>query len=112
MDVNGLIEKLQDEHCDWREENIPRRLTTIRQRVTTFIRGTTRHKRTAATHVLVFMISPEERNQKPYALPVQCLPYKGLSDAKARDLANKVIHEMVQRNMKVSGNQYFDYNVC
>ena len=61
--------------CDWKEENIPRRLTTIRQRVVTFIRGITCHKRTAATHVLVFMVSPEERNRKPYALPVQCIPY-------------------------------------
>lgn len=104
VDINGLIERLRDEHCDWREANIPRRLATIRQRVVTFIRGTARHRRTAATHVLVFMVSPEERNQKPYALPVQCIPYKGISDAKVRELANKVIHEMVQRKMKVAGN--------
>ena len=46
---------------------------------------------------IVFMVSPEERNRKPYALPVQCIPYKGLTDAKVRHLANKVIHEMTLR---------------
>ena len=51
------------------------------------------------------MVSPEERNQNPYALAVLCIPYKGLSDAKGRDLTNKVIHETTQRKMKVSGTQ-------
>jgi len=51
------------------------------------------------------MISNEERDKKPYALPIQCLPYKGLSDAKVRELANKIILEMVRRGMKVVGKQ-------
>ncbi len=68
VDMNGLIEKLQDEQCNWVKENIPRRLATIRQRVVSFIRGTSRHKSTAASHVLVFMISPEERNRMPYTV--------------------------------------------
>ena len=50
------------------------------------------------------MISPEERNQKPYALPVQCMAYKGLSDSKVRELANKVITEMIKMKMKAAGN--------
>jgi len=49
------------------------------------------------------MISNKERNKKPYALPVQCIPYKGLSDSKVRQIANKVISEMAKRGMKVSG---------
>ena len=49
------------------------------------------------------MISSEERRKKPYALPVQCLPYKGLSDTKVRELANKIIREMTSLNMKVAG---------
>jgi len=49
------------------------------------------------------MISNEERNNKSYALPVQCLPYKGLSDMKVRELANYIIQEMVKRRMKVAG---------
>jgi len=62
--------------------------------VVAFITGLTRHQRITATHVLDFMISNEEQ---PYALPIQCIPYKGISDAKVRELANKVIHEMVKR---------------
>ena len=50
------------------------------------------------------MISNEERDKKLYGLPVQCIPCKGLSDLKVRELANKIIHEMNARNMKVAGN--------
>ena len=45
-----------------------------------------RYKRVAATHVWTVMISPENRQQKPYALPVQCIPYKSLTAAVARCL--------------------------
>jgi len=86
--------------CRWIEENIPSQLKSVRQKVATFIKGVTQHQRTPATHVLVFMISNEERYKKPY---VQCIPYKGLSDSKVRQLANKIIHEMSARNMKVAG---------
>ena len=68
-----------------------------------FIKGVTCHQRTAATHILVFMISNEERRKKPYAIPVQCIPYKSLSDSKVRELANQIIHEMTNRKMKVAG---------
>ena len=100
--VNLLISKLPTEECD-RSVNIPRSLHEIRQIFCTFIKGVVRHQRIAATHVLVFMISNEERDKKPYALPVQCLPYKGLSDSKVRKLANEIIDEMVRRGMKVAG---------
>ena len=49
------------------------------------------------------MISSECRNRKPYALPVQCLPVKGLKDKEVRAIVDAVIQEMVKRNMKVSG---------
>lgn len=101
VDVNCLIDRIST--CNWIEDNIPARLTTLRKSATTFVRAASRHKRTAATHVLIFMISPEERNSKPYALPVQCIPYKGLSDSKVRELANVLIFEMTKRDMKVAG---------
>jgi len=71
--------------------------------MTSLVKGVTHHHRTAATHILVFMISHEEQWKRPYAIPVQCIPYKGLSDAKVRELANKVINEMTNRGMKVAG---------
>jgi len=52
------------------------------------------------------MISIEDSCKKPYALPVQCIPYKGMGDLKLRELANKIIHEMVKRKMNVAG-RYF-----
>ena len=57
------------------------------------------------------MISTEERNRKPYALPVQCLPYKGLKDSEIWDIGNKVIQEMHKRGMKVAG-MFCMYNAC
>ena len=102
-EINAIVNRIEHDDCLWEEENIPRQLKNIRQRLITFIKGITRHKRTAATHVLVFMISGEERKTKPYALPVQCIPYKGLPDIKVRELANNIIQEMVKRKMKVAG---------
>ena len=63
----------------------------------------THHQRAAATHVLVFMISQEGQRKKPHAVPIQCNPYKGLSDDKVGELANKIIAEMTNRGMKVAG---------
>lgn len=66
-------------------------------------RTLSRHQRLAATHVWTVMISPENRQQKPYALPVQCIPYKSLTASAARSLINKLVEEMVKRDMKVVG---------
>jgi len=85
------------------QENIPSQLTTVRTKLLAFIKGVTRHRRIPATHILVFMISNEDRRKKPYALPIQCIPYKGLTDAKIRQLANNIISEMVKRKMNVAG---------
>lgn len=98
-----MLNRIEQDDCLWEEENIPRQLKNIRQRLIIFIKGATRHKCTAATHVLVFMINGEERKTKPYALPVQCIPYKGLPDIKVHELANNIIQEMVKRKMKVRG---------
>ena len=53
------------------------------------------------------MISPENRQQKPYALPVQCIPYKSLTAAVARSLINNLVQEMVNMEMEVVGKCCF-----
>ncbi len=63
-----------------------------------------RQKRTAATHLFVVMISPEERQKKPYALPIQCIPYTGLTEKVARNIVNEVLKEMRDRGMQATGN--------
>ena len=68
----------------------------------TFVKQVTKYKRTAATHILV-VISPEERDVKPYAVPIQCLVYKSLKDDEVRQICNGVIEEMLARKMKIAG---------
>lgn len=78
------------------------------KRVTSIVRGVTRKQREPASHVMVFMISPQSRVRKPYALPVQMLPYRGLKDSTMRDLTNQLKEEMHKRNMEVVGMISFD----
>ena len=47
-----------------------------------------------------------ERNRKPYALPVQCIPYTGLGDMQVRDIIDKLIKEMITRSMKVGEHSF------
>ena len=58
----------------------------------------------AATHVLVFLVSEERRNKKPYTLPVQYIPYKSIRDQQVRDLVNEIKEAMVAAGMKPVGN--------
>jgi len=111
-DLSQLMVKIKSSVALWAAENIPRQLTDIRKELCNFIKRVTLHQRTAATHVLVFMISNEERRMKPYALPVQCLPYKGLADSTVRNLANKIINEMSKRQMNVAGEESFEMLHC
>lgn len=61
------------------------------------------HKRTAATHIFVVIISTEVRTRKPYALPIQCFSYSGLGVAKLSCILNKILNATVERNMDVNG---------
>ena len=57
----------------------------------------------AATHALVIMVSEEQRNKKPYALPVQYVPYHSIQDQYIRDLSKNLKEEMTKLGMKVVG---------
>ncbi len=103
IEINTLCDNLGDTSFDMCRNNVPKKLCAIKERMECVVKGVSQHKRTPATHALVIMISPEERCRKPYALPVQCIPYQGLKDVAVRDLFNLVIKEMVQRGMKVAG---------
>ena len=54
----------------------------------------------AATHFLVIMVSEERRNKKPYALPVQFVPYHSIRDQYIRDLSKNIKEEMTTLGMK------------
>jgi hypothetical protein len=49
------------------------------------------------------MISPSQRNRKPYALPIYCIPYRSLTEAQARTHINNVISAMKKKNMNIAG---------
>ena len=78
-------------------------LLVFTKRLETFVRGIVRKQREPASHAMVFMIRPESRAKKPYALPVQLLPNRGLKDCMMRQLTNQLKLEMKYQNMEVVG---------
>lgn len=106
VEVDALLVLLDDPSTDIIHQNVAKRLATTRNNLLSFISGVTRYQRQVATHVLVTMISPSQRNKKPYALPVSCIPYGSLTESKARNHIKTIIAEMHKRNMKVAGKLY------
>ena len=68
-----------------------------------FLRALFKKKRVAATHVLVVMVSAEGRNVKPYATPVQYIPYVSLRDQYIRDILMKLKEAMTRMGLHVTG---------
>lgn len=66
-------------------------------------------KRVCATHVLVFMIADERRNRKPYAIPIQYVPYRSIRDQEVRDFTKKIKEAMVKEDLKVVGKCFTVY---
>ena len=102
-ELNATMDLIRDPDTDFEQSNIPRQLTDLRRRLSASLKATYKYKRTPASHVFVFMISPEQRNQKPYALPVQCIPCASLKESDIRRLTSELAAEMVKRGMKVVG---------
>ena len=99
--------KCQNESCDLVKENVASALTSLSKRLDEAVKKLSKHQRTAASHIFVVLISRESRSRRPYAVPVQCLPIRGLKDKQAREIANRIIVEMTERNMKVAGEEVF-----
>jgi len=94
------------EHCTaelFRLHNIPSKLSNIRSRLLQFVKRVWHFKREPASHVFVLMISAEQRNRKPYAVPVQCVPNAGLKEKDIRGLVSALCSQMTQFGMKVAG---------
>ena len=72
----------------------------VKKSLTEIIRRFHHYQYTAATHIL---INPETRPRKPYALSVQCIPYKSLTDSGVREVLNNVNREMTGLGMEVAG---------
>lgn len=72
-----------------------------------YLRNLFKKKRSCATHILVFMVADEQRNTKPYAIPIQYVPYKGIRDQEVRDLTKAIKEQMTNAHLKVVGRFYF-----
>lgn len=75
-----------------------------------YLKGVYSKKRSAATHLMIFMIADECRNRKPYAVPVRFLSYKSITDKKLRELELEVEKAMKKLGMIVVGNYNFNEN--
>lgn len=78
-------------------------LQALASQVKSYLRNLFKKMRTAATHVLVLMLSDERRQKKPYALPVRYIPYRSLRDQFVRDFTKDVKQHMTQRGMTIVG---------
>ena len=93
-------------HLLFGEHNVARKLTSIREWLLAFNRWIVHFRRSPASHVFVFMLNSDLRDRKPYALPVQCLPYAGLKKVDMRRLITDLCRTMVSFGMNVSGMYY------
>ena len=98
-----LTEHLLYEGCNAFAEIIAKSLASLRSQLTSIIKALSKHQRKTASHIFVLMISLESRNCKPYTLPLQCLPVRGLKNKQVREFADAIIKEMSKTNMKVAG---------
>ena len=78
-------------------------LTAFRKDFPSYLKELYSKKREGASHVLIIMISDEERSLKPYAIPVRATPFKGITDARVRELRDEVRNVIISLNMTVVG---------
>ena len=76
-------------------------LMALKLKLKQYLKDLMLKKRIAAKYLLVFMIADELRNRKPYAMPVQFLPYKSITDAKLIELASNLQDVMEKNGMTV-----------
>ena len=74
----------------------------------TYLRNVVKKRRVAADHVLVWMLSDEKRNSKPYALPVGYIPCNTLRDQHERDLNASLKLEIKNRGLKLTGEGFLE----
>lgn len=103
VEMEVIIDHLSNPNADLVHLNVALKISNLTKRLTSFVESLSKQQRTPATHIWVIMISPEDRRRKPYALPVQCIPYSSLTAVAARDIINSVIKIMKSKGMDVAG---------
>lgn len=100
VEVGALLNVLPNDDPN---VNVPMKVSSLREMLEKAIKGVTKYQRIQATHMFVIMISCELRDHKPYAIPIQCIPCKALTEKEIRRIVNSVLKEMTARSMKVAG---------
>ena len=90
--------------CSWlytlgKQEMIP----VLKSDLMKYQKGIYMKRRTMATHLLIFMISEELRNKKPYAIPVRIMPVTTVKDLEIRALQMELKTAMEEEDMDVVG---------
>ena len=68
-----LKDRITDPGYDVIANNLALQLSKLQKKLLLFVKRVTKYRRLVATHVLVVMISPEERQSKPFNSAVYCL---------------------------------------
>ncbi|KAK3739432.1 hypothetical protein QZH41_015586 [Actinostola sp. cb2023] len=107
LQQNQMLQSRIDDICleddEVKYEGTSKSIPHLATELTSYLSDSFRKKRTAASHVLVTMLSDEKRSKKPYALPVRYIPYNSLKDQYIRDFNKDLKEKMVERGLKVIG---------
>ena len=96
-DILPIISRLHNN--EQLKGNSAKLFTEMRKGLLPYCKGVFGKQRNAASHVFSFMIAEEQRNIKPYAIPVRFLPYSSVSDRTVRDLKQQLVDEMRKLDM-------------
>jgi hypothetical protein len=100
-DILPIVLRLQNN--EQLDGNIAKFFTEMRKGLLPYCKGVFGKQREAASHVFSFMISEEQRNIKPYAIPVRFLTYSSITDKTVRDLKRQLVDEMRKLDMPSVG---------
>ena len=78
-------------------------LKSLRGKLSDYTTTLTTKKRTLAKFLLVFMISDEMQNTKPYSWPVRTVPLETVTMEIVNQLRYQVIEKMVELRMNLVG---------
>ena len=101
-DITGQLKRLKD-YFESNVSAIKENMKKLYRKYQGYLRDLYKKKRQAASHVMVIMVSEEKRDRKPYAMPVQYVPYRNIRDQYVRDLLVELKREMVKLEMDVVG---------
>ena len=83
----------------------------LRDKLCNYLKQLYFRKREPASHLLVFMIADEQREFKPYAIPVRVLPVTTVTDKAIRNMRDELVDAMEESGMLVvsTSSTFFNF---